>query len=130
IDPVWLSNLDIPAKILPQTVLRTLASAPAGFHATSSYETWRQVRYAQATLPGALGLLASALSLVLIPYEVRLLPILAITLADFATTSRAVDRLLGRSQERRQGRCAGCGRSAGQGRLPRAIREHWSSGIC
>jgi lipopolysaccharide export system permease protein len=82
VDPLWLANLNIDARYLPNGVLSALA-ARAGVPDPSSYRAWRQVRMAQFFLPFGMLLLASCLATALIGQRTAFKPMILIGLAGY-----------------------------------------------
>ncbi len=68
LDPVWLSVFGMEVQYLPLPVLRDLAHKDKGIQSKGLYRTRIQVLYGEALLPGAMALLASTLSLLLLTY--------------------------------------------------------------
>lgn len=84
IEPLWLSRYGIHPQYLPHAVLRELAAPSWGSHSTVKFRVWYDVRYANAFLPGALALLATSLSLLLIAYRIRPATVFIIACAGYA----------------------------------------------
>ena len=61
IDPLWLAYRRLEPKYLPATVLDALSSSAGIPSDQPNYAAWRQLRTAQAFIPGMLGLLAAAI---------------------------------------------------------------------
>lgn len=100
IDPFWLSRYGIHPQYLPHHALRELATSSSGSHKTLSYRVWYEVRYANAFLPGAMSLLATSLSLMMIAYRLHLITIFAIAVAGYiAHVSVRTFLVLGESGE-------------------------------
>lgn len=81
LDPLYLANLGIDARYLPQGVLSELAGRPEVTEA--SYRAWWHVRIAQAILPLAMMLMASALATTLIGQRTAFGPMILIGLAGY-----------------------------------------------
>ena len=83
IDPLWLSHFGIWAKLLPQSTLSILAAPHSSFYIPNEYQTWVQVRIAQAFFPGALALLACGLSFVWLSYSVSVVSLFGVALTGY-----------------------------------------------
>ncbi len=81
LDPLYLAYLGIDARYLPQGILSELASRPQVTEA--SYRAWWHVRIAQAILPLAMMLMASALATTLIGQRTAFAPMILIGLAGY-----------------------------------------------
>jgi lipopolysaccharide export LptBFGC system permease protein LptF len=81
LDPLYLANLGIDARYLPQGILSDLAGRPEVTEA--SYRAWWHVRIAQAILPLAMMLMASALATTLIGQRTAFAPMILIGLAGY-----------------------------------------------
>jgi lipopolysaccharide export LptBFGC system permease protein LptF len=84
IKPLWLTHLGIHAKYLYQADLLALARAEDRNYPDVQYRTWMHLRYAQATLPGAMALLGVTLSIFFLTYGARLKALLGIGLVGYA----------------------------------------------
>lgn len=81
LEPLWLANLGIDARYLPQSTLSALASLE-GLN-EPSYRAWWHVRIAQAVLPLGMMLMASALSMTLLAQRTQFKPMILIGLAGY-----------------------------------------------
>jgi lipopolysaccharide export LptBFGC system permease protein LptF len=81
LEPLWLANLGIDARYLPQPTLSQLAGIEGLNEA--SYRTWWHVRIAQAVLPLGMMLMASALSMTLLAQRTLFKPMILIGLAGY-----------------------------------------------
>jgi lipopolysaccharide export system permease protein len=84
LDPVWINNFQIFAKLLPQSVLLKLAKTDIPSFPTFEYRTWVQVRYAQAFLPVVMALLACTFSMLLMRYKINWNALFRIALVGYA----------------------------------------------
>lgn len=84
IDPLWVTRYGIHPQYLPHSALRELTTVSGGSHSAVKYRVWYEVRYANAFMPGALALLATSLSLLLIPYRIRPGAVFVIAFAGYA----------------------------------------------
>lgn len=84
IDPLWVSRYGIHPQYLPFSALRKLTNVSGGSHSAVKYRVWYEVRFANAFMPGALALLATSLSLLLIAYRIRLGAVFIIAFAGYA----------------------------------------------
>lgn len=81
LDPLYLANLGIDARYLPQGTLAALAErAP---RSEPSYRAWWHVRIAQAILPLAMMLIASALASTLVAQRTAFTPMILIGLSGY-----------------------------------------------
>jgi lipopolysaccharide export LptBFGC system permease protein LptF len=89
IDPNWLSVFGMETQYLPLHVLQALTRSDRDPESGSRYRTRLQVVYGETVLPGAMALLAAALSLWLLAYGVRATAVVGIVfvgyLAHFGT---------------------------------------------
>ncbi|WP_296575666.1 LptF/LptG family permease [Phreatobacter sp.] len=81
LEPLWLANLGIDARYLPQPTLSQLASIK-GLN-EPSYQAWWHVRIAQAVLPLGMMLMASALAMTLLAQRTLFRPMILIGLAGY-----------------------------------------------
>lgn len=81
LQPLWLANLGIDARYLPQGTLAALASLPGVQE--PSYRAWWHVRIAQAVLPLGMMLMASALAMTLLAQRTLFKPMILIGLAGY-----------------------------------------------
>jgi lipopolysaccharide export LptBFGC system permease protein LptF len=82
VDPRWLATLGINARYLRDATFRGLRNAD--FPSRGEYRTWAHARYAMSFFTAGMALLASCLALLLIPYRLRLWPLLLIALVGYA----------------------------------------------
>jgi lipopolysaccharide export LptBFGC system permease protein LptF len=82
LDPLWLSNLRLSPMFMPQHVLTQLANTDG--IARHRYQTWVEVRYADMILPAGMVLLATSLSLLLLPYGASFNAMVGMALAGYA----------------------------------------------
>jgi lipopolysaccharide export LptBFGC system permease protein LptF len=83
LDPLWLSVFGMEAQYLPMSVLTKLARADTGPLAKGLYCTRLQALYAETVLPGAMALLASLLSLLLLAYAASWRRVFGIVFAGY-----------------------------------------------
>jgi len=83
LDPLWLSVYGMETQYLPLPILRPLARSDTGPLSKGLYRTRLQVLYGEALLPGAMALLASALSLLLLAYRAEATKIVGIVFAGY-----------------------------------------------
>jgi lipopolysaccharide export system permease protein len=84
VDPLWLANLGIDGKYLPQPVLRALAASTSPGFAKSDYQTWVQVRYARGLFVLGMALLGASLGQMSLSRLPRLYGLLAMLLAGYS----------------------------------------------
>lgn len=102
IDSLWLSRYGTAAQYLPQKELASLANAPSQLPAAeynypaAEYRVWYDLRYAHLLLPGAMGLFATALCLIMIPYRLNVVRVFAVAVAGYAShVSTSVSLIFG-----------------------------------
>ena len=83
LDPLWLSNFRLSPMFMPQQVLTQLADTD-GLLVRHRYQTWVQVRYADMILPAGMVLLATSLSLLLLPYGASFNAMVGMAVAGYA----------------------------------------------
>ena len=83
LDPLWLSNLRLSPMFMPHQVLTQLADTE-GVLWRHRYQTWVQVRYADMILPAGMVLLATSLSLLLLPYGASFNAMVTMAVAGYA----------------------------------------------
>jgi lipopolysaccharide export system permease protein len=86
LDPLWLSNLNIDGKYLPQPILQSLASSNSPGVPTSDFRTWLQVRYARGLYVLGMVLLAASLGQIALYRLPPLYSLLGMVLAGYFTT--------------------------------------------
>jgi lipopolysaccharide export LptBFGC system permease protein LptF len=87
IDPLWLSVFGMEPQYLRMPVLRALARSDSGPHYTGLYRTRLQALYGEALLPGAMALLATSLSLLLLAYNTPARALVGILFAGYLAHS-------------------------------------------
>jgi lipopolysaccharide export system permease protein len=87
IDPLWLSVLGMEPQYLRMPVLRALARSDSGPLYTGLYRTRLQTLYGEALLPGAMALLATSLSLLLLAYNTPARALVGILFAGYLAHS-------------------------------------------
>jgi lipopolysaccharide export LptBFGC system permease protein LptF len=83
-DPLWLANMGLPVKLLPQDTLLALSRPHSDMYAVGPYRAWEHLRYAQAVLPGAMELFGVVLSIFFLAYGARMYALLGLGLAGYA----------------------------------------------
>ncbi len=83
IDPLWLSVFGMETQYLPLPVLRALARFDSGPLAKGQYRTRLEVLYGEIVLPGAMTLLAAALSTLLLAYRTPSKAVVGILFAGY-----------------------------------------------
>ena len=83
IDPNWLSVFGMETQYLPLPVLQALTQSDRDPESRTRYRTRLQVLYGETVLPGAMALLAAALSLWLLAYGVRATAVVGIVFAGY-----------------------------------------------
>ena len=68
LNPLWLSVFGVEPQYLPLTVLRAIARHGGDASSNNLYRTRIEVLYGESLLPGAMALLASSMSLLLLAY--------------------------------------------------------------
>jgi lipopolysaccharide export LptBFGC system permease protein LptF len=81
--PLWLANLGIEARFLPQASLEAIVALGDTISNGPAYSTWKHARMAQALLPFGMMGLASALAMSLIAFRTTLLSVITIGLAGY-----------------------------------------------
>jgi lipopolysaccharide export LptBFGC system permease protein LptF len=82
LDPLWLSNFRLSPMFMPQHMLTQLANTDG--LPRHRYQTWIEVRYADMILPAGMVLLATSLSLLLLPYGASFNAMVGMALAGYA----------------------------------------------
>jgi lipopolysaccharide export system permease protein len=83
LDPLWLASSGIEARFLPQATLASLGEPRDTVPDSAPYATWEQARLAQGLLPFGMMALASALSMLLIPFRHTLGRLIAVGLTGY-----------------------------------------------
>jgi lipopolysaccharide export system permease protein len=87
IDPLWLSVFGMEPQYLRMPALRALARSDSGPLYTGLYRTRLQTLYGEALLPGAMALLATSLSLLLLAYDTPARALVGILFAGYLAHS-------------------------------------------
>jgi lipopolysaccharide export system permease protein len=87
IDPLWLSVFGMEPQYLRMPVLRALARSDSGPLYTGLYRTRLQALYGEALLPGAMALLATSISLLLLAYNTPARALVGILFAGYLAHS-------------------------------------------
>jgi lipopolysaccharide export system permease protein len=87
IDPLWLSVFGMEPQYLRMPVLRSLAQSDRGPLYRGLYRTRLQTLYGEALLPGAMALLATSLSLLLLAYDTPARALVGILFAGYIAHS-------------------------------------------
>ena len=83
LDPLWVANYEVPARFLPQKVIRALGSGGPGIPEAFSYRTTYQTRLASLLYPLAMTLLGATLCLLMLGPRVRPMVSVKIGLAGY-----------------------------------------------
>jgi lipopolysaccharide export system permease protein len=87
IDPLWLSVFGMEPQYLRMPVLRALARSDSGPLYGGLYRTRLQALYGETLLPGAMALLATSLSLLLLAYDTPARAVVGILFAGYLAHS-------------------------------------------
>jgi lipopolysaccharide export system permease protein len=95
---LWLSHVGIYPEYLPISVLRALSADQTGPLARNPYRPRLQLKYGGSLLPGAMALLAAALSLLFFAYRIEATALVGTLFAGYvAHFATKVFLLLGRN---------------------------------
>jgi lipopolysaccharide export system permease protein len=95
---LWLSHVGIYPEYLPIGVLRALAADRSGPLVRNPYRSYLQLKYGGALLPGAMALLAAAMSLLSFAYRVTAVAVVGTLFGGYvAHFANKVFLLLGRN---------------------------------
>ena len=89
LSPLWLSMFGMETQYVPFPVLRQLSEVDRDAESLAGYRTRLNILYGETVLPGAMALLASSLSMLLIAYATSMRALVTIAfvgyMAHFAT---------------------------------------------
>lgn len=84
LDPVWVGVWGIGPEYLPASVLTAITKVNHDAQTNSLFRTRIELNWANATMPGAMALLASVMAVFLLPYRVQFVRVFAIGLIGYA----------------------------------------------